>query len=52
MPAPRHCRHCYGDCPGDCLIPGPEGLCIHRPARRLSFRMWLVVMGRRMRRRA
>jgi hypothetical protein len=29
MPAYRHCRHCYGDCPGDCLLPGDSGACIH-----------------------
>jgi hypothetical protein len=33
MPAARHCRHCYGDCPGTCLLPGTGGLCIHQPAR-------------------
>jgi hypothetical protein len=24
----RHCRHCLGDCPGECLI-GDSGRCIH-----------------------
>jgi hypothetical protein len=24
----RHCRHCAGACPGDCLV-GDSGLCIH-----------------------
>ena len=28
MPAARHCRHCLGDCPGDCL-DGDSGWCIH-----------------------
>ena len=28
MPERRHCRHCLGDCPGDCLI-GDSGRCIH-----------------------
>jgi hypothetical protein len=23
----RHCRHCAGDCPGDCLLG--DGQCIH-----------------------
>jgi hypothetical protein len=41
MPLPRHCKHCLGDCPGDCLMPGDEGLCIHRPYRRLSVREWI-----------
>jgi hypothetical protein len=26
-----HCRHCYGDCNGECLLPGGEGRCIHKP---------------------
>jgi hypothetical protein len=34
----RHCRHCWGDCPGDCLLPGDQGLCIHRYSPRLTFR--------------
>ena len=28
MPQYRHCRHCLGDCPGNCLI-GDSGQCIH-----------------------
>jgi len=28
MPVARHCRHCLGDCPGDCLL-GESGRCIH-----------------------
>ena len=28
MPEHRHCRHCLGGCPGDCLI-GDSGRCIH-----------------------
>jgi hypothetical protein len=24
---PRHCRHCWGGCPGDCLLD--DGQCIH-----------------------
>ena len=38
MPAIGHCRHCWGDCPGDCLLPGDEGRCIHQPFRVLPFR--------------
>ena len=34
MPATRHCRHCLGDCRGECLLPGSTGLCIHRPVPR------------------
>jgi hypothetical protein len=40
MPAVRHCRHCWGNCAGDCLFPGAEGdagLCIHRPYPRLPL---------------
>ncbi len=33
MPAASHCRHCYGNCPGNCLLPGGSGGCIHKPAR-------------------
>jgi len=36
MPGPAHCRHCYGACPGNCLLPGTQGLCIHRPAPKLT----------------
>jgi hypothetical protein len=36
MPGPAHCRHCYGACPGNCLLPGTDGLCIHRPAPKLT----------------
>ena len=39
MPAARHCRHCLGDCPGDCLI-GISGRCIgglERPSVRDRF---------------
>jgi hypothetical protein len=25
----RHCRHCWGDCGGRCLVPGLDG-CIHQ----------------------
>jgi hypothetical protein len=28
MPERRHCRHCLGGCPGDCLI-GDSGRCSH-----------------------
>ena len=24
---PRHCRHCWSDCGGNCLLP--DGTCIH-----------------------
>jgi hypothetical protein len=47
MPEIRHCRHCWGDCPGDCLL-GESGQCIHgwnekRPrqfGRKLLSRRW------------
>jgi len=42
----RHCRHCAGDHPGDCLLS--EGRCIHgwneRPPRQFS---WQVLLTRR-----
>jgi hypothetical protein len=42
----EHCRHCLGNCPGDCLLG--DGQCIHgwdeRPAR--HFR-WQAVLRRR-----
>jgi hypothetical protein len=45
MPPTRHCRHCLGDCPGDCLY-GDSGLCIHgwdkRPPRQFTLRMLLT----------
>jgi hypothetical protein len=47
MPADRHCRHCAGNCPGDCLLPGASGLCIHRPLPRLPLRTRLRLIGTR-----
>jgi hypothetical protein len=44
MPDVRHCRHCWGPCPGDCLIPGDMGLCIHKPAPRLAFRQRMLLL--------
>src|SRR5580693_1491175 len=45
-PRSRHCRHCMGDCPGDCLLSG--GQCIHgwneKPPRRFY---WRLVVTRR-----
>jgi hypothetical protein len=54
----RHCRHCWGNCPGDCLMED-MGMCIHDPnspfrgtrgirARRLLSRRWWrrVLSGR------
>ena len=47
MPEIRHCRHCWGDCSGDCLV-GASGRCIHgwneRPPRLLT---WQVLRTRR-----
>ena len=47
MPSARHCRHCLGDCPGDCLLPGDQGLCIHKLAPRRSAREWLIAVRTR-----
>ena len=47
MPDIRHCRHCWGDCHGECLLPGDLGLCIHKPNRRLTAREWMLVVPTR-----
>jgi hypothetical protein len=47
MPVDRHCRHCAGNCPGDCLLPGDSGLCIHHPLPRLPLRVRLRLIGSR-----
>ena len=47
LPTVRHCRHCLGDCGGDCLLPGNTGLCIHKPAQRLTWRERLLLLGNR-----
>jgi len=43
---PRHCRHCLGNCPGDCLLG--DGQCIHgwndRPGR--PFRLPVLLTRR------
>lgn len=47
MPTVRHCRHCWGNCDGECLLPGAAGaagLCIHNPNPRLSWRDRLVLV--------
>jgi hypothetical protein len=57
MTTARHCRHCWGDCPGGCLLDD-TGPCIHNEnakmmkqlrARQLRGRAWLRVLlpGRR-----
>jgi hypothetical protein len=44
----RHCKHCWGDCLGSCLLPGDEGLCIHvSPYRGLPLREWPRLMRTR-----
>lgn len=45
MPPTSHCRHCLGDCAGECLLPG--GLCVHKPVPRRSAREWLVLIRTR-----
>ena len=42
----RHCRHCAGNCPGDCLLS--DGQCIHgrNGERPLPF-MWQLLVTRR-----
>jgi len=43
---PRHCRHCWGNCAGGCLLPGLD-VCIHDVHRgpRLPARERLRVIG-------
>ena len=55
MTVVRHCRHCWGDCLGDCLLDD-TGLCIHnvnarmirqaRARRRLLSPAWLRMLFR------
>jgi hypothetical protein len=47
MPIDRHCRHCAGNCSGDCLLPGDSGLCIHRPLPGMPLRVRLRLIGTR-----
>ena len=47
MSSVRHCRHCFGACSGNCLLPGDQGLCIHKPVPRRSAREWLFLMRTR-----
>jgi hypothetical protein len=43
---PRHCRHCLGDCPGDCLLG--DDWCIHgRNEKRPRTFTWQVLLTRR-----
>jgi hypothetical protein len=52
----RHCRHCWGDCPGDCLVDD-KGMCIHklhggwakRRRPRVLSSAWLRMMFRSVR---
>ena len=46
MPGASHCRHCYGNCPGTCLLPG-GGTCIHKPAQELTVGQWLALIRTR-----
>jgi hypothetical protein len=47
MPGASHCRHCYGNCPGTCLLPGGGGLCIHKPAPKLTVGQRLALVRTR-----
>jgi hypothetical protein len=42
---PRHCRHCLGDCPGDCLLD--DGQCIHGWNGKRPGLTWQVLLTRR-----
>jgi hypothetical protein len=44
----RHCRHCAGDCGGECLLGAGEGSCIHgRNGKRPRVFTWQVLLTRR-----
>ena len=54
MTVVRHCRHCWGDCLGDCLLDD-TGTCLHNVhtrkmrqtrARRLLSPAWLRMLFR------
>ena len=50
MPVMAHCRHCYGDCGGNCLLPGAAGgagLCIHQPVPDRTFGERLTLLRTR-----
>ena len=47
MPGAGHCRHCYGDCGGSCLLPGGGGLCIHKSAPKLTVGRRLALLRTR-----
>jgi len=47
MPGAGHCRHCYGNCPGSCLLPGTDGLCIHKPTPKLTAGQRLALLRTR-----
>jgi hypothetical protein len=47
MPEYRHCRHCLGDCPGDCLL-GDSGRCIHGWTEKHSHQFsWQLILTRK-----
>jgi hypothetical protein len=43
----RHCRHCAGDCRGECILPWDPELCIHSPVRRIPLREWPAMLRTR-----
>jgi hypothetical protein len=47
MPAVRHCKHCWGDCDGTCLLPGDLESCIHKITPKWTFRERVILLGRR-----
>ncbi len=42
-----HCRHCYGNCDGGCLLPGGGDLCIHNPVPKRTAGEWLTLLRTR-----
>jgi hypothetical protein len=47
MSQARHCKHCWGDCLGTCLLPGDEGRCIHNISQGPPLRDWPRLMRTR-----
>jgi len=47
MPSTGHCRHCYGEHAGSCLLPGGGGLCIHKPYPSLTVGQRLALVRTR-----
>ena len=47
MPRTLHCKHCWGNCRGTCLLPGGAGMCIHTVTPGPPVRDWPRLVGTR-----